>query len=270
MHAVAIYFKPPILNGNKSDARGYRWLKVETFGNKLERGGMMKRLLTVIGLGVVLLTGSLAIPTVSAGYENHGPRYEVTVTNLTRGQQFTPILVASHQAGVTLFELGSPASSQLAILAEEGNTAPLSSLLSSMPEVLDVVSGSGLTNPGKSVTLVVETRGAFDHVSVAAMLIPTNDGFFAVNGVEGPNGNKALTIFSPAYDAGSELNDELCATIPGPFFAECGGPGGGAAPSGGEEGFVHIHAGIHGIGDFNAAERDWRNPVARVIIRRIP
>jgi len=198
-----------------------------------------------------------------------GGRFEVRVTNLTRGQQFTPILVASHRAGVRLFTLGEPASSQLATLAEEGNTAPLAALLTAIPAVGEVVSGSGLTDPGKSVTLTVDASGAFDHVSVAAMLIPTNDAFFAINGVEGPRGNRDLTLFSPAYDSGSERNDELCASIPGPSFMECGGAGGGAAPSGGEEGFVHIHAGIHGIGNLMPARRDWRNPVARINIRRI-
>jgi hypothetical protein len=32
---------------------------------------------------------------------------------------------------------------------------------------------------------------------------------------------------------------------------------------------VHIHAGMHGIGDLDASVRDWRNPVAQVTIRRI-
>jgi hypothetical protein len=115
----------------------------------------------------------------------------------------------------------------------------------------------------------VETGGNFRHLSVAAMLIPTNDGFFALNGVRGPAGSATLTFVSPAYDAGSERNDELCASIPGPNFAECGGPGGGGQPAGGEEGYVHIHAGIHGIGDLDAAQRDWRNPVAQITVRRI-
>jgi hypothetical protein len=74
---------------------------------------------------------------------------------------------------------------------------------------------------------------------------------------------------SPAYDAGSERNDELCASIPGPDFFECGGPGGGSQVEGGEEGFVHVHSGIHGVGDLVPAERDWRNPVARISITRI-
>ena len=199
--------------------------------------------------------------------------FEVTVTNLTRGQQFTPILVASHKAGVRLFELGSPATPQLKTLAEEGNIAPLTALLLGNPDVRDVVNSGGLLNPGQSVTQRVSTRGSFDNVSVAAMLIPTNDGFFAVNDREGPNGEDSngedsLTVFSPAYDAGTERNDETCASIPGPFFVECGGPGGGGAPGGGE-GYVHIHAGIHGIGDLDPAIRDWRNPVARITIRRV-
>lgn len=196
--------------------------------------------------------------------------YEVTITNLTRGQTFTPILVASHQAAVKLFTLGQPASAELAILAEEGDTGPLTALLLANPEVREVANSGGLLAPGQSVTVTVSTGAGFDHVSVAAMLIPTNDGFFAINGVEGPAGSGTLTLVSPAYDAGSEVNDELCASIPGPNFAECGGPGGGGAPVGAEEGYVHIHAGIHGIGDMSASDRDWRNPVAQVTVRRIP
>ena len=196
--------------------------------------------------------------------------FEVTVINITRGQQFTPILIASHRAGVRLFELGQPASSQLATLAEDGDVAPLTTLLTLSPDVLEVVDSGALLEPGASVTVRVQTRGDFNFVSMASMLIPTNDGFVALNGVAGPRGPEAVTHFSPAYDAGSERNDELCASIPGPFFAECGGPGGGGAPAGGEEGYVHIHAGMHGIGDMDPALRDWRNPAARIVIRRLP
>jgi len=222
----------------------------------------MKQKLLTLGFALAVGLGS-SLPANAADFE-------VTITNLTRGQQFTPILVASHKAGVKLFELGLPASPELATLAEEGNTEPLTGLLTAMPEVLDVTNTGGLLNPGASVTLIVKTRGAFNHLSLASMLIPTNDGFFALNGVKGPWVQEVVTHTSVAYDAGSERNDELCASIPGPSFAECGGPGGGGAPAGGEEDYVHIHAGIHGIGDLNAAERDWRNPVARIAIRRLP
>jgi Spondin_N len=200
-----------------------------------------------------------------------GVSYEVKITNLTRGQQFTPILAAAHMPSVSLFQLGQSASSELATLAEEGNVAPLTAVLRANKGVLEVVNGAGLTEPGATTTLTVSGRGGAgaDRISVAAMLIPTNDTFFAVNGVALPRLGEALAFTVPAYDSGSERNDELCASIPGPFFAECNGSGGGAAPSGGEEGFVHISAGMHGIGSFTAAARDWRNPVARITIRRI-
>ena len=225
----------------------------------------MKSFTCFRGLGLLILGGALLVGAAGAA---SALEYEVTVTNLTRGQQFTPILVASHKAGVRLFELGTPATPELKTLAEEGNVAPLTALLLGNPNVRDVVNSGGLLNPGASVTQRVSTLGGFDNVSVSAMLIPTNDGFFAVNDAEGPNGQGSITVFSPAYDSGTERNDETCASIPGPNFIECGGPGGGGAPGGGE-GYVHIHAGIHGIGDLDPALRDWRNPVAKITIRPV-
>jgi len=221
----------------------------------------------------LLLLGTMlaaAMTTSLSASDSRSSYFEVTVTNLTRAQQFTPILLASHRAGVHLFTLGEPASAPLATLAEEGNTAPLADSLNANPGVLDVIDSGALLDPGKSVTLRVRTRDGFDHLSLASMLIPTNDGFIALNGISGPRLPNVAARLSVAYDAGSERNDETCASIPGPSFAECGGPGGGGMPVGSEEGYVHVHAGIHGIGDFNEAERDWRNPVARVVIRRLP
>ena len=210
-----------------------------------------------------------------------GQRYEVTVTNLTRGQRFTPVLVATHEDGFHLFQLGQPASPQLKTLAEEGNTGPMVALLSNMPTVIGEVVSSPppppldrLTGPGKSIILIVRGGGRFDRISVAAMLIPTNDAFFAVDGIPLPRSERPTTVFVPAYDAGTERNDELCSSIPGPGFMECvtpsnpSGDGGGAQVNQGE-GFVHIHAGIHGIGNISPAMRDWRNPVAKVTIRRM-
>lgn len=223
-------------------------------------------------LSLTLVLGLASACAVQAEDESAwgGWRYEVKITNLTRGQQFTPILATNHRAGVSLFQLGQPASPELATLAEEGNAAPLAASLAANPAVATVVTGTGLTNPGATTTLLLQGRGGFGRLSVVAMLIPTNDAFFALNGVALPRGNDILTVTVPAYDAGSERNDELCVSIPGPFFAECRGSGGGGAPLGGEEGFVHIHAGMHGIGDFKAADRDWRNPVALITIRRLP
>ena len=227
----------------------------------------MKKRLYVAVLGLVALVaisvGWFGVSSARAD-DDGGAKYEVTITNLTRGQAFTPILVASHKKGVKLFELGSMASPELAALAEGGDTMPLGDKLSAMSEVKDVQNSGGLLDPGASVTVEVETKGKYGYISVASMLIPTNDAFFALNGVKGPKGKKTIALFSPAYDAGSEPNDELCDNIPGPV---CGGEGG--SPDAGGEGYVHIHAGIHGIGDLMAEDRDWRNPVAYITITRV-
>ena len=138
-----------------------------------------------------------------------------------------------------------------------------------MPGTGQVTAGNSLTGPGSSVTLVMDARRGLGHFSLAAMLIPTNDAFVSISSMPLPRGNETLTVTAIAYEAGTERNDELCASIPGPAFADCSGPGGGGAPAGGEEGFVHVHSGMHGVGDFSAALRDWRNPVARISVRRV-
>ena len=69
----------------------------------------------------------------------------------------------------------------------------------------------------------------------------------------------------PAYDAGTEVNDEKCENIPGP---PCDDKGANGVEEGG---VVHIHNGIHGIGGdgVEPAEHDWRNPVAKITVTRV-
>lgn len=201
-------------------------------------------------------------------------RYEIIITNLTRGQHFTAPLVITHKAGLRLFTIGQPVNPQVALFAEDGTATALAALLAGTSEVKDIFVTAGvptantLLDPGKSATVTVEGTRQFDHLSLMAKMLPTNDAFIAVNGILGPPNEKAITMFVPAYDAGSEQNDELCASIIGPNLTECGGPGGGGH-SGNGEGFVYVHNGIHGVGNLTPALRDWRNPVARIIIRRV-
>ena len=75
-----------------------------------------------------------------------------------------------------------------------------------------------------------------------------------------------MTFFSPGFDAGSEPNDELCKNIPGPT---CDGMGLSPGDNDGDEGYVHIHRGMHGIGDLAADVYDWRNPVAKITVTRV-
>ena len=69
---------------------------------------------------------------------------------------------------------------------------------------------------------------------------------------------------SPAYDAGSESNNEDCDFIPGP---PCDNPL--VRDTANAEGYVHVHAGIHGVGDLVPATHDWRNPVAAISMRAL-
>jgi len=225
----------------------------------------MKSMISTASAALAVATALAAPPVLAA--EKTAPRFEVTITNITKLQTFTPILVASHKAGVTLFSLGQPASTEMEILAEAGDVAPLTELLESMPEVKEVTNSAANLGPGQSVTLSVASGGGFDHLSVAAMLIPTNDGFFARKWESAPRGSRKMSFLSPAYDAGTERNDELCISIPGPGDV-CQGEGYNPSREG-AEGYVHIHSAIHGIGDLDESVWDWRNPVAQIAVKRI-
>ena len=223
--------------------------------------------LALLALAVVGAPADHAALAQPAEARDRGPRYEITVTNLTAAEIFTPILAASHVGGARLFDLGSPASVPLEALAEAGDVGPLVARATGSPAVRDIAVSSGPLPPGGSVTLELAAGGRFDHVSVASMLVPSNDAFFAANGVEGPRGHDTVVVLSPAYDAGTERNDQECASIPGPPNV-CQGEGFNASRAG-AEGFVHVHRGIHDIGDLSADTYDWRNPVARITIRLI-
>ena len=215
----------------------------------------MKKSLLTAGACSLLLTSSLALA-------DSNRMYRVTITNLTHSINFTPIMVSSHKRGVSILELGSAASDGLTAIAEGGNTAPLTTTLSANPKVIDVQNSSGLLTPGQSVTVDVSAKHGAKRISLAAMMLPTNDGFIALNSVKAPkHGTK--TYYSPGYDAGTETNDELCISIPGPT---CGGAG--PSPSDDGEGYVHINRGIHGVGNLAPEQYDWRNPVAKITITR--
>ena len=219
----------------------------------------MNRFIKLASVGLVLAMST----NVAIASDDDEGMYAVTITNLTKGQTFTPILAASTRQGDHVFTLGSPASDELEIIAEGGNNQPLANKLTSEGNALDTVSSGALLDPGQSVTLNVKMSEKFRFVSIAAMLIPTNDGFVALNSIRGPKKKgRSVTVYSPVYDSGTEVNDESCVNIPGPF---CGGEGFNEAVG---EGLVHINVGMHDIGDLASSQFDWRNPAAKIVITR--
>lgn len=196
--------------------------------------------------------------------------YEVTITNITKGQTFTPQLVVTHDRDAQLFQLGQPASPGLEELAEGGATGALQDELVNV--ATDAVTIDGLLGPGQSVSTQIEARGRRDVISVAAMLIPTNDTFVALNSVALPRNRITAVYTVPAYDAGTEVNDQNCANIPGP---RCGGEGFNGTAADGDEGYIFISNGFHSIESDSEGEilgpvvYDWRNPVARITVTRV-
>lgn len=79
----------------------------------------------------MLITCIIALATgVSLRADGFSRIYEVTVTNITRSQVFTPILVAAHRRGEPIFVLGEPAAPVWnTYLAESGDRSVIGRLV---------------------------------------------------------------------------------------------------------------------------------------------
>ncbi len=222
-----------------------------------------QRYLRLAGLAVCSLLFSSSLQA-----QFGSTQYRVTVTNLTRGQILSPAIVATHaDHDSILFKLGEPASEALWMVAEDAENGAMMDMLSAMPDVLDVkvaMGAAGPIMPGESASVDVDMRFSNRYVSVVSMLVTTNDSFMAIQNVRGPNLGSA-EHYSPAYDAGSEMNTESCADIPGP---PCGNKG--FRVTDGAEGYVYISSGFTGNDAMlPPGAHDWRNPVAKIVIERI-
>lgn len=210
-----------------------------------------------------LLATSL-VSVTSAMADDHLATYRIAVTNLTPGQPIAPVMAATHRSGLSFFRLGHEGSPELASLAEAGDGNPMAMLLRSKPGYSDAQIAMGGIMPGQTVTMTVKARPGMDRLSLGAMLGNTNDAFVGLRNVKLPSAGASTSYTADAYDAGTETNDESCSTVPGPA---CGGEA--LSPDDHGEGFVHVHNGVHGIGGLSAAQYDWRNPTAHVVITRV-
>lgn len=189
-------------------------------------------------------------------------QFEVSITNTTAHQVYTPTLIVTHADNVSLFKVGQPASDGLAYQAENGDPSVKLAETQGLPGVYDTVIG-GLI-PGGTTSSFVITAPKHAHLSLTAMLATTNDSFVALDNVALPS--KSATYYARIYDAGSEANNEDCAYIPGP---PCAADSGNLRATDGSEGFVSISNGIHGHGDLSAKDLDWNDPGAIVTITRM-
>jgi len=226
---------------------------------------------------VAVMSSSLAMASSSMAAVMTEQKYSITVTNLTSGQPFSPLVYSLHYSGFSPFTIGMPATIGLEKIAESGAADDFISAARSNPDVVIADHATGLTLPGEtkmlSVTLSIDMAKSNQLLfSLVNMLGNTNDAFAGVDGaaIGALAVDQSLTLNAISYDAGTEMNTESAATVPG--------------PAGGGEGFnalrddiadqvtVHPGAVTHDDGKVDSTLTQihrWDNPVARITITRL-
>lgn len=258
---------------------------------------------------------STALLAVAVSGATHAVEIDVSITNLTHAQSFTPRLVIAHDATYDAFEPGTTASSALAWLAEAGviddaqNADSTGRNFEAELGPVDTDNGTntwhrfgGVLAPSTTVSYPFDTMDK-PYLSLLTMLIPTNDAFAGLDSILIPTEPGTYTYTLNAYDAGTELNDELNSmrtditeaetglalggyAVPGvagaaasPVPLGTGGTGVGTQVTednevvDGTDGPVHIHRNVlgdtsdtEGASDLSSTVHRWLNPVARVTI----
>ena len=200
--------------------------------------------------------------------------FDVSVDNLTNAQPLSPVAVIGHLDGYTVFVIGDAATVGLEDMAEGGDNTALLAEADADANVMVSASGAAPIGPAGSETVsieVLESDVANLKISVATMLVNTNDAFSALDAMDVSSLAVGDTIMVElvAYDAGTEADTEAAGDIPG--------------PAGGGEGFnmarsdaadrVAMHAGVvsqdDGFVTSDLTEQHrFDNPVMRVRIAR--
>ena len=208
-------------------------------------------------------------------------QFDVQITNLSNAIYYTPFLAGAHPDGTSLFTVGQPASPEIQAMAEGGDIAGLVTILDSIGGTVVANPAGGLLAPTESTTFSMDTDGTSNTLlTIVAMLLPTNDAFAGLNSIEIPTEPGTYVYNVPAYDAGTEANDELLTGGGAPgapgMPADPGGltgTGGTGAAMADANTTVHIHRGALGDTDATGGASDldsrihrWLNPVVRVTI----
>ena len=127
----------------------------------------------------ILLGVLVAIVVVWAVPATAQTTYMVRITNVSK-QIISPPLVATHSWKARIFVPGNPASTELSMLAEDGDPSALAAALGGNGEVLDMAVADGPLMPGASMVFELESRGRFNRVSAVGMLVTSNDAFFGL------------------------------------------------------------------------------------------
>jgi hypothetical protein len=222
----------------------------------------------------LIVAGTLAASPVMA------QELDITITNLTQGSYFTPLLISAHAGGNHLFQAGVAASSHLQAMAEGGDISGLAADMAAIGADNQENPAGGLLAPGGSTQFSISTGSGNDHLSITAMLLPTNDGFVGLDALSIPSAAGTYRYTLNGYDAGTEANDEIvngggAPGVPGIPVDPGGVAGSGALGVTASEAntVVHIHRGVLGDTDVGGGASDldsrvhrWLNPVAELVI----
>jgi hypothetical protein len=248
------------------------------------------KFLAFAGVSAALIL-AFAIPAAP----DDGPElrtYRVTLVNLTDGQPFSPPVAATHDRSMRMFQVGHLASEELAAIAQAGNPGPMFDLFNNSDAVTDAVNvgrpltrvgtvadpdGPGGMDPFVDTATFELTAERGDRLSLATMLICTNDGFLGLDAVRLPShGARAFLI--NGYDAGRENNTQDSQHLVDP----CSDLGPERLPGDPDENVdngavltnppmrIHHHPNIEdGVGELTVADHGWRDPVAVAVVSRI-
>ena len=197
--------------------------------------------------------------------------FEITIENISNNV-LTPTAFITSNSNFDVFDQNAAASPEVELMAEGGDLSGYDSLVAAAgADVLGYEKTmGGPIMPGESRTITIEATLDNRYLTFASMLAFTNDGFIGTAYGDGEldlfhNGSPLFADFTVSWldvwDAGTEVNDELAANVPG-----LGGDG-----SVDENGVItQPHAGIMGVGDI-PLDRDWYGfDVARITIVPAP
>lgn len=199
--------------------------------------------------------------------------FNISITNLTSNQIFSPFAIIAHTSGYHAWQIGSASSLGLEILAEEGDPQTFIAEANANDHFLASSMGDSPTLPGSTTEIILELDENSDiYVTLASMLVNTNDAFTGLNAyaISDLEIQESVMIFAISYDAGTEDNIETQTSIPGPV---AGGEGFNAARDD-IVNVVTVHAGAITAdeGLMNSvldSSYKWDHPVAKIVISRL-
>lgn len=194
-------------------------------------------------------------------------KFDLEVTNLTHAQPLSPIAFVAH-ADERLWSMGESSDTALETMAESGDN----SAILARTDFLASIGGTGVLLPGLSETIILESKQeSIPALSVATMLVNTNDAFTGKTGIDVSSMQigDSISMMTVAFDAGTEANSETAGTVPGPAAG-----GEGFNQDRDDVDYVAYHPGVVGSdGGLTSSSlssvHKFDNPVMKLTITRL-